>query len=1859
MAMGQEGQRAIHPFFRKGESLCSMLPTAILIFSRYRGTTDTPVVMLDHDPNTSRRKRRKTEKSHDSGQTEGSITNYIPPIVSQSTAQAENIVDGHAENGDVEVQGPDGSADPSTPSPEVTTPPDTIHDPMPNKTPQRRSSRQKTIKLNSNGKLLSSPVAVKPEEPKKKSDKKRGRPPKKDNIDKSKVVIFKYNSKDDTRQSYGEMIDDILNGRKRHIPSVKHRPPIRSTAKTDGPPKPTHPFFLKKSTSKTDPPQAQCTSQPSAAVDQGQEAKIAQLPSDKRSIARPSTTTSIPFTSFKQRNSKFPDPIHPVWPPQNFVHVRGLQAEPALPESDTRSSLELDRKKAKMAAISIHDKESVLSPEMQGLYQKDHQVLRIPERHVASGYILQRAIAEQLSQSTLSTPDSCILSDNCHPAIFQLYHSIPNSLTAFDRGDFESCLWTQKYAPNSATRVLQATKEASMLRDWLRFLTVSAVDTGKPSKDGESKRNSDKKKRKKRRKTENLDGFIVSSADEASEMDAVGDSDEDELAGDVTVSSKRTVIRSGDMSLEKGRVSNAILLSGPSGCGKTASIYAVAKELDFEVFELNPGTRRSARDIVERVGDMTRNHLVHNVNGLDEKSSRQSSEANSIDPEAEDPKQNKLMGFFGSASAKTTQASKPKDKISEQTEQQRGRSQKQSFILLEEADLLFEEDKQFWSGVLTLIQQSKRPIIITCSDESLIPVDDISFHAILRYRPPPQHLVVDYCLLLAANEGHMLKREAIDDLYVSTGRDFRRTITELNFWCQIAIGSEKSGLDWMIDRWPRGADLDEEGNPLRVISMNSYEPFMGWFSRDMLMIDNLDSEIEAQRETFSWWDLGLQDAERMTDPMSETHWVPATTNLERLDRLQTQADLMDMRSVLDILSFDCSLDLKMDSMDTSVSPMPGKRKPNYIEGYPLLDTELMPNHSSLSIDIATTFEVLIEKSFRPCQKENHESWQAAKVLASVTKPKPAISASVEFARAFAPVMKASDVFPLPTGRLCPSFENGLRPITEDLGPYVRAIMAFDLRLEQYRLQLSGLLSENGQGTKRIRTTRASRAALEGGSKTETRKERWFPSDTNPTLILATGNREWQDLLVQNGYFTVNAIQEPIQECSDPTSEGSGADINSAQKSKSSLFADEFGGNNANPGSSLFADDDGLGSGSPWNNNTNKRAARHKLVKTLLSDSEVPESYVDAYDLILSAGDRVGAGIGLTSVREILSGSGISASDQAKILNLVISGDIDSANGLGRGEFNVLLALVGLAQEGEDLTLDAVDDRRMKLPSPKSSYLNTLRAKQESGTPIPSQERPTTPPRPASPLQEPNSTHSRQSRRNSLPGYEEDPWGSPQLHRGHAHAQLESDHPVLNGYGSVRSATNAWSGRAGEDNNPTEGSNNSRANGQADNVPSQGSGFGWGESGFGNTPSDGGLGGQARTGLGGFGSSGSDNGESNPRRRSLGIGRVTSPQLEEVVTVTLLPEKEGMFMFQHRNYEVKSARRGSTVVRRYSDFVWLLDCLHKRYPFRQLPLLPPKRLSVNGTHLSADSNAFLEKRRRGLVRFTNALIRHPVLSQEQLVIMFLTVPTELSVWRKQATISVQDEFTSRALPPDLEDSLPSTLTDTFETVRSGVKRSAEIYINLCTLLERLAKRNEGLAADHLRFSLALQSLTEVTRDTYAIDTNDVPLLNEGIRATANHLSASQSLLEDEARAWEQGVLEDLKRQRDCLVSVREMFDRRDRYARNNIPQLERRIEYNERRLQDMRTRPQGTVKPGEIEKVEEAIIKDKESIVEQHARGVFIKECIRDEIVYFQQSQYHISRLHQDWSQERVKYAELQADNWRSLSDQVEDMPLGD
>lgn len=890
---------------------------------------------LDEDPNSSRRKRRKTASLEDwvsveegQGQhsaltpegTDLKVAAGIPERAHQhvdsnngisnldnvaAATENESTLGGTRASPSLEK----GSAAAAVSLP--TTPP-----------------KRKTLRLNANGKLLSSPPSDHSEEKdQKKAGGKRKSLPKKNKTRQSKLVIMKYGAGEATKEVLGGVIHKILAGDHRHIPSKRTHPPANNERPL--PQKPTHPFFLNRSTRKAE------QSPGSTPIHQSSQVDSPSVAADTQDISRDSLTVNRqssdrpqkPFPLFsKSRFMKVPDPIEPLWPPQCLAHVRGLEWISNEPFS-SRSELHIDRRKAKTSVVTIDDSENVLLARLRKAHKSattiDRAALRIPKRHVASGTVLQKAMESQLTENSSSTKGHPGASGQVydtskrrHPAIMRLKSLIPSSMTAFDRGECETLPWTQKYAPVCAEDVLQVGPEAMMLRDWLRKLTISAVDTGKSGKDGQKSKHGkgeSGKRVKRRKRSDKLDGFIVSSSDEASEMDEVTDPEEDELAGDVTVSSKRTVIRAGDLAGrpkagEKTRLTNAILLSGPSGCGKTASVYAVAKELDFEVFEINASSRRSARDIIERVGDMTQNHLVHRLYEAEDT-------AQNVDSEG--AKQNKMNSFFKAVSTKpkTTDEKREKDKKSAiEIPLKTSRSQKQSLILLEEADILFEEDKQFWTGVMTLISQSRRPIIITCNDENLIPLQDLSLHAILRYRMPPRSLAVDYLLLVAANEGHMLGRDAVTDLYSVSKQDLRRSLTELDFWCQMAVGSEKSGLDWMVDRYPPGCDIDSHGDTLRAISLHTYQRFMGWFNRDTIIDkDEPNTEMELMSESQTWWQLSIQDSEEMVDPSSfkldepQMEHIEDKANFISLGSLRRIDNATEMRSALDILCCRCSL----------------------------------------------------------------------------------------------------------------------------------------------------------------------------------------------------------------------------------------------------------------------------------------------------------------------------------------------------------------------------------------------------------------------------------------------------------------------------------------------------------------------------------------------------------------------------------------------------------------------------------------------------------------------------------------------------------------------------------------------------------------------------------------------------------------------------------------------------------------------------------------------------------------------------------------------------------------------------------------
>ena len=141
--------------------------------------------------------------------------------------------------------------------------------------------------------------------------------------------------------------------------------------------------------------------------------------------------------------------------------------------------------------------------------------------------------------------------------------------------------------------------------------------------------------------------------------------------------------------------------------------------------------------------------------------------------------------------------------------------------------------------------------------------------------------------------------------------------------------------------------------------------------------------------------------------------------------------------------------------------------------------------------------------------------------------------------------------------------------------------------------------------------------------------------------------------------------------------------------KSSLFDDEQTPGAKSTGS-LF-DDGGTNGASPWDMPTPKKLGKSDLVKRLLPASDVPESYIDAFDALRETNYKAEGGqIGIAGAEALFEGCGLDALEQDRILKLVTGGQ---ESGLGRSEFNVLLALIGLSQESEEASLDSVDERR--------------------------------------------------------------------------------------------------------------------------------------------------------------------------------------------------------------------------------------------------------------------------------------------------------------------------------------------------------------------------------------------------------------------------------------------------------------------------------------------------------------------------------------------------------------------------------------
>lgn len=367
-------------------------------------------------------------------------------------------------------------------------------------------------------------------------------------------------------------------------------------------------------------------------------------------------------------------------------------------------------------------------------------------------------------------------------------------------------LWADKWRPQRADHVLGNESHALYLRDWLSALELQLesrpespqkpITKSNPKskskianlvqyepKNGKLKIKEDNandnrgvkrqrprivrtvqkiKGRKRQRVESDEEDWIVDTDDEGAEgyADLREESEEED---DVEFCRKQTLSRlrriesspppissspppqNNHAPLFSSDLHNTLILTGPPGSGKTAAVYACAKELDWEVFEVYPGVgKRSGSSLDQLIGEVGKNHLVRKAGAarkkdytdgkknalaemfgkakgkgkVDADTAGHGSEAEPIEVDGEDCVSGDRKGNngdFGFVVPKDNTGVTDADPNAK--EQASGPIQRvrQSLILLEEVDILFEEDRGFWSAVINIIRDCRRPVIMTCN----------------------------------------------------------------------------------------------------------------------------------------------------------------------------------------------------------------------------------------------------------------------------------------------------------------------------------------------------------------------------------------------------------------------------------------------------------------------------------------------------------------------------------------------------------------------------------------------------------------------------------------------------------------------------------------------------------------------------------------------------------------------------------------------------------------------------------------------------------------------------------------------------------------------------------------------------------------------------------------------------------------------------------------------------------------------------------------------------------------------------------------------------------------------------------------
>jgi len=358
----------------------------------------------------------------------------------------------------------------------------------------------------------------------------------------------------------------------------------------------------------------------------------------------------------------------------------------------------------------------------------------------------------------------------------------------------------------------------------------------------------------------------------------------------------------------------------------------------------------------------------------------------------------------------------------------------------------------------------------------------------------------------------------------------------------------------------------------------------------------------------------------------------------------------------------------------------------------------------------------------------------------------------------------------------------------------------------------------------------------------------------------------------------------------------------------------------------------------------------------------------------------------------------------------------------------------------------------------------------------------------------------------------------------------------------------------------------------------------------------------------------------------------------------VPKEKGGGIIKYTKYIVKSERLRTEVVRRYSDFTWLQDILLKYYPFRLIPQLPPKSLSVN------EDDQFIESRRRGLIRFLEFLGRHPVFREDANLNYFLT-ETNLDTFAQQKkvkTTTISEEFYSSPINQNPKKHIPVDAEDHLKAFGEKLPSLSSVFSKLVDIIETIYKRAEGDAVDFTKLGNVIEGVIEGEYPAEWLATE------KGYKVMKDRMESIGRVYVDISQVGNENIVENLKHHLGMINSFIELLQRRSQTTQKEYYAVAKRLQSNKEKLSSL-TAKSKVGKP--VDTLVQQIEKDEQDANLLQHRDDFATYCLYQEMIHFNHNKAFVSVVLKDFIRNRIKTSDQLLSIWRSIQPFIDELPI--